>query len=170
MKIEKNKVVSLSYELNAEDENGTVFLVESVKQAEPLVFLFGASGFPEKFEDELDGMNENEDFNFKLTIEEAYGYKDEQAIVKLPKDIFLEDGKFDESRFKPGTIVPMSDADGNIMPSKILNVGDAELLMDFNHPLAGLNLHFTGHIQSVRNATREEIEHGHVHGLGGHHH
>jgi FKBP-type peptidyl-prolyl cis-trans isomerase SlyD len=144
--------------------------VESVNQEEPLVFIFGSSGFPEKFENELDGLEEGKSFKFDLDIEEAYGPKDAQAVVRLPKDIFIEDGKFDESKFKPGTIVPMSDADGNIMPSKILEVTDQDLLMDFNHPLAGLDLFFEGKILQVRDATKEEIAHGHVHGAGGHHH
>lgn len=170
MKIAKNRVVSLSYTLNGEDAKGNKFLIETVSQEEPLTFIFGLSGFPEKFEQELNAMEEGQAFNFKLREDEAYGPKDEQAVVRLPKDIFLEEGEFDIDRFKPGIIVPMSDADGNTMPSKILEVTDKDLLMDFNHPLAGLTLYFEGKILEVREATKEEIDHGHVHGPGGHHH
>ena len=168
--IENNKVVSISYELLTEDNNGVVTPIETVSANEPLVFIFGSSGFPEKFEKELQDLETGANFNFKLLVDEAYGPKDDQAIVRLPKDIFLENGVFDENKFKEGIIVPMSDSDGTIMPSRILEVTAIDLLMDFNHPLAGLILRFNGGVIDVRDASKEELEHGHVHGPGGHHH
>ena len=170
MKIEKNKVVSLTYSLNAEDENGHNFFIESIEPENPVVFLFGASGFPEKFEEELNGLEPQNEFDFKLLPDDAYGTKDEQAVVFLSKDIFMEEGTFNEERFQVGTVVPMTDADGHSMHARVLKVADKELLMDFNHPLAGLTLLFSGKIIDVRDATQDELAHGHVHGEGGHHH
>jgi FKBP-type peptidyl-prolyl cis-trans isomerase SlyD len=64
----------------------------------------------------------------------------------------------------------MSDQDGNIMHGKIIAVSPEGIKMDFNHPLAGMDLHFTGQVVDVREATADEISHGHAHGPGGHHH
>ena len=70
----------------------------------------------------------------------------------------------------PGAFVPMNDQEGNPMQGLVLEIGDETIKMDFNHPMAGLDLFFTGQILDVREATPEELDHGHVHGEGGHHH
>ena len=88
----------------------------------------------------------------------------------MPIDVFKIEGKFNPSDFPVGSVVPMSDAEGNIMQGRVLEVTDNEIEMDFNHPLAGMDLHFTGNIVEVREASADEIAHGHVHGEGGHHH
>jgi FKBP-type peptidyl-prolyl cis-trans isomerase SlyD len=67
-------------------------------------------------------------------------------------------------------MVPMSDNDGNHLRGKILEITDEHIKMDFNHPLAGTDLHFSIEVLDVREATDEEIDHGHVHGEHGHHH
>jgi len=68
------------------------------------------------------------------------------------------------------TAGPMMDQEGNKLPGRIMEINEEDVLMDFNHPLAGKELHFTGEITDVRMATSEELEHGHIHGPGGHHH
>jgi len=170
MKIEKNKVVSLTYELSTTDPSGKNVLIEKTDKEHPMVFLFGHSGLPEKFEAELDGLKEGDQFKFVLESEEAYGDFENEAVVRLPLDIFKQEGKFEKADFPIGKFVPMSDPEGNIMQGKVLEVTDNDIKMDFNHPLAGMNLHFTGAVINVRDASEEEISHGHVHGAGGHHH
>ncbi len=170
MKIEKNKVVAVAYDLQAKDREGNVEVSEKVNAQEPMVFLFGSSGLPEKFEEELDGLSNGSEFKFVISSDEAYGDFEEEAVVNLSKEIFKIDGDFDESKFQVGTFVPMSDADGNFLRGKVLAVNQNELTIDFNHPLAGLNLEFQGKVVEVREATAEELDHGHVHGPGGHHH
>jgi FKBP-type peptidyl-prolyl cis-trans isomerase SlyD len=170
MKIENNKVVSLAYKLDVEDENGVKQPIENVEKENPIVFLFGASGFPEKFESELVGLAAGDQFDFNLTTDEAFGDFDENAVVKLPREVFQIDGKFEEDKFKVGMFVPMSDSEGNRMQGKIVSIAEDGIEMDFNHPLAGHNLYFKGEVINVRDASMEEIEHGHVHGEGGHHH
>ena len=64
----------------------------------------------------------------------------------------------------------MQDQDGNPMDGKLVEIGDDTVKLDFNHPLAGEALHFTGKVESVREATSDELDHGHVHGPGGHQH
>jgi FKBP-type peptidyl-prolyl cis-trans isomerase SlyD len=170
MKIEKNKVVSLTYELSTTDPSGKTVLIEKTDKQHPMVFLFGHSGLPEKFEAELDGLNEGDKFKFTLESDEAYGDFEKEALVRLPLDIFKIEGKFNAADFPIGKFVPMSDPEGNMMQGKVVEVTDSDIQMDFNHPLAGMALHFTGGIENVRDASEEEISHGHVHGAGGHHH
>ena len=71
---------------------------------------------------------------------------------------------------KPGSFIPMQDQDGHPLQGKVLSVGESDVKLDFNHPMAGKNLHFTGEIVEVRDASDEELNHGHVHGHGGHQH
>ena len=89
----------------------------------------------------------------------------------LPANIFhYENGSFDSAMFQVGSIVPMSDSDGNQLRGRILEVNDETVQMDFNHPLAGTDLHFVGTILEVRDAEAEELAHGHAHGPHGHQH
>jgi FKBP-type peptidyl-prolyl cis-trans isomerase SlyD len=170
MKIEKNKVVSVTYELSTIDPTGKNVLIENAGKDHPMVFLFGHSGLPEKFEAELDGLNVGDKFKFVLESDEAYGDFENEAVVRLPLDIFKVEGKFNVEDFPVGKMVPMSDPEGNIMQGKVVEVTDKDIQMDFNHPLAGMPLHFTGSVMDVRDASSDEISHGHVHGEGGHHH
>src|SRR6187399_2861565 len=99
MKISENKVVTLTYELKVQDETGEHVLVETAEKEHPMVFLFGAGGLPDKFE-------------------EYYGHPDENAIVSIPKAVFEIDGKIDEEMLKVGNFLPMSDAEGNQLQGK----------------------------------------------------
>ncbi|WMJ73788.1 peptidylprolyl isomerase [Cytophagaceae bacterium ABcell3] len=167
MKITRDKVVAIDYELKVKSEGGGLELVEKTEGQEPMVFLFGQSGLPEKFEENLDGKQEGDAFEFSLTSNEAYGDIDENAIVKFPSNVFAQDGVVDTETFKPGAIIPMSDPDGNVLRGRVLEVTPTEVEMDFNHPLAGYDLHFEGNVKEVREATEEELSHGHAHGPGG---
>lgn len=170
MKISENKVVHLSYELKVQDETGEHVLVERAETEHPMVFLFGTGSLPEKFEEYLNGKEEGEPFNFKLEAEEGYGHPDENAIVNIPKAVFEIDGKIDEEMLQVGNYLPMSDSEGNQMQGKVEEITDTEVRMNFNHPLAGMAMFFEGKVEKVREATEEEIAHGHAHGEGGHHH
>ena len=170
MTISDQKVVSITYDLSVTDENQQKVLVESAEAGEPMVFLFGHSGLPEEFENQLQGKNTGDAFNFSLTPEQAYGDYDEQAIVEIPKQVFEIDGQLDTQMLEPGNFLPMADNEGNQMQAKVVEVGPENVMMDFNHPLAGMVMHFDGKIQDVRDATPDELTHGHAHGAGGHQH
>ncbi|WP_375416130.1 peptidylprolyl isomerase [uncultured Hymenobacter sp.] len=170
MTISNQKVVSITYDLHVTDENQQKVLVESAEAEEPMVFLFGHSGLPEEFESQLQGKNAGDSFNFSLTPEQAYGDYDEQALVEIPKQVFEIDGKLDEQMLEPGNFLPMADNEGNQMQAKVVEIRDEAVLMDFNHPLAGMVMHFDGQVQQVRDATPDELAHGHAHGAGGHQH
>ncbi|MFM8431674.1 MAG: peptidylprolyl isomerase, partial [Bacteroidota bacterium] len=88
---------------------------------------------------------------------------DETAIVELPIDIFKADGVVDFNILKVGNVLPMSDGEGNVLNGKVLSYDDSKATLDFNSPLAGHILHFSGEILEVREATPEELDHGHVH-------
>ena len=169
MVIEKNTVVSVHYRLTENDVLGE--LVEETFGSEPLVFLFGAGQMIPAFERQLSGKAIGEQFSFGIKSDEAYGPHDPDAVVQLPMSTFeSEDGEVDEDMLKIGTIIPMSDDQGNSLNGMVKEVSDDGVMLDFNHPMAGINLHFTGTVDSLRAATDTEIEHGHVHGPGGHHH
>jgi FKBP-type peptidyl-prolyl cis-trans isomerase SlyD len=170
MTVNENKVVSLTYELRTNDENGQQTLVEKVEQDNPMVFLYGVGGLLERFEDNIKGLAVGDPFEFSINPQEGYGEFDEEAVVSLPKDVFKVDGKVDDKMLQVGNFIPMTDNEGNRLQGRVLEVESENVVMDFNHPLAGKNMHFKGKVVGVRDATSEELAHGHVHGEGGHHH
>ncbi len=168
MEIGNNKVVSLTYELRENNAEGD--LIQKVEKDEPFVYLFGVGSLLPEFENNLAGLKVGNSFNFTLSPENAYGGFDETAIIDLPKNIFEIDGVIEEGLLMVGNQITMQDNQGNPIDGIVMEVADNEVKMDFNHPLAGLELHFSGEILEVREATEEEIHHGHAHGAHGHHH
>ncbi len=161
MEITKDKVVSVAYELRKDSEQGNV--VEKVNQEQPLTFLYGNGNLLPKFEENLSGLKIGDSFSFLLPSDDAYGPVLENAIVHVPKNIFEIDGKIDENILQTGNMVPMMDKDGRRLNGKILEIEDEVVKMDFNHPMAGSDLHFTGEVTEIREATEEELSHGHAH-------
>lgn len=168
MTISNNKVVSLIYELKRDNAQGET--IEVTDKNSPLVFLYGAGNMLPKFEQNLENLKVNDTFTFTLDAEDAYGQVINEAIIDLPIDIFKVEGKIDPDMLRVGNIIPMQDNQGNPLEGKVIGVDEETVKMDFNHPMAGQNLHFTGSIIDLRDATSEEINHGHVHGAHGHHH
>ena len=161
MIVEKNKVVSLSYELKVKGQ-----AMETVGADAPLQFLFGTGNLLLKFEQNLDGLKLNDSFDFELKSEAAYGAVNKDAIVDVPVNAFEVDGKIDHELLQAGNHVPMLDQSGNRLNGLVLQVDSEFVRMDFNHPLAGDDLHFSGKIVDIREANTEELEHGHIHGAG----
>ena len=166
--ISQNKVVSLNYRLKKGSATGE--LIEETHGAEPMVFLFGTGSMIPKFENELEGKKVGDKAEFGIQAADAYGERDKTALVDLPLDIFKVEGAIDMEMIKVGNVLPMQDNEGNRMDGTVTDVTESTVKMDFNHPLAGQDLHFEVEIIDVRDATKEELEHGHVHGAGGHHH
>jgi FKBP-type peptidyl-prolyl cis-trans isomerase SlyD len=168
MTIGDNKVVSMTYTLREEHAEGN--LIQKVTKDRPFVYLFNMGGILPAFKANLHGLNAGDNFSFTLKKEEAYGLPSKENIISLEKQIFEVDGQFDDQAIKPGEIVPMEDENGYPLTGKILEVGPDKVLVDFNHPLAGLDLYFEGEILEVREASTEELAHGHAHGPHDHHH
>ena len=168
MTIDTNTVVSLNYKLS-NDKTGES--IEETTAQNPLVFLYGVGGLIPEFESNLHGKKAGDTFDFSIAAENAYGNQNDDHIVMIPLNVFHdESGKINEDEIKVGALVPMSDNEGNHMRGQVKEINDEFVKMDFNHPLAGNDLHFSGTILSVRAATADELAHGHVHGEGGHHH
>jgi FKBP-type peptidyl-prolyl cis-trans isomerase SlyD len=167
MVIESNKVVTITYKLQESNKEGEI--VQEVLEKEPFVFLFGTEQVLPGFESNLKGKTTGDDFSFEIKSDDSYGPIDEEAIVTLPINIFMVEGKLAEM-VKIGEFLPMNDQEGHEMQGLVLEIGEETIKMDFNHPMAGLDLFFTGKVLDVREANPEELDHGHVHGPEGHHH
>jgi FKBP-type peptidyl-prolyl cis-trans isomerase SlyD len=170
MTIDKNKVVSVNYHLTGSEEGGAEELIEQTSADKPFVFLYGVGGLIEDFEKNLKGKKAGDAFDFHIKADKAYGEHNKEYVAEIPKQAFHVEGKFDDERVKAGAELPMLDSEGHQMHGLVVEVGDEHVVMDFNHPLAGYDLHFVGSVLEVRDATAEELEHGHVHGPHGHHH
>ncbi len=161
MIIEANKVVALKYELRINAKDGE--MVEKVENNNPLEFIYGAGNMLPQFESNIGGLKEGDSFDFSIKADEAYGHVNDDMVVELSKDIFKVDGKIDEKLLVLDNVVPMRDQQGNHLNGKIIEILDQHVRMDFNHPLAGEDLYFTGEILTIREATEKELNHGHIH-------
>ncbi len=164
MKIEKNKVVAVSYELKLAEKSEEV--IDLAYEDSPLEFLFGSGMMLQKFEENLSDLSKDDTFDFKLTSEEGYGTRNEDYISDVPKNIFEQDGKIQDDLLTVGNVIPMQDENGGHFNGQVVSVEDNMVKLDFNHPLAGEDLYFTGKIVNIREATEQELEHGHVHSDG----
>ena len=165
MEVSQNKVVSLTYELRSNSKEGDV--IESVDRNSPLTFIFGSGSLLPKFEDNLAGLKVGDSFDFNLVSEDAYGNYDENSVIKVPLNAFQIDGKVDYELVKIGNKIPMQDSEGHRLTGVVKVIEDDSVTMDFNHPLAGNSLFFKGEITEIRQATEEEMTHGHIHGNTG---
>ena len=162
MTIENNLVVSVNYVLNTIDANGEKVFVEQSTAEEPLTFLFGAGMMIPKFETELEGLTVGDKKSFIITPEEGYGERNEEAFAQLPLDMFKESG------LPPvGAVLPLNDDQGNQFRAIVVEVNENAVIADLNPPMAGKTLSFDVEVLNVRQATEEELQHGHAHGVDG---
>lgn len=172
MIISEKQVVSVNYHLTVPGENGGAEItIEKTSTEDPFVFLIGAGQLLPDFESNLNGKKVGDKFDFRIEAGRGYGEYQLDHVVNLPIENFLDDkGKLDSEMIAVGKNVPMVDNEGHRLWGKVIEIGMNNVKMDFNHPLAGKELHFEGEVLDVRSATQEELDHGHVHGPGGHHH
>jgi FKBP-type peptidyl-prolyl cis-trans isomerase SlyD len=155
MKVENNKMVSLIYELRENDSNGRI--IEALDESRPLKFIYGTGRLLPVFESNISLLNSGDPFSFTLNSEMAYGDKREEMIINVPLSVFETDGKVNEDICRVGNEVPMTDSDGNPLTGVINEITDTYVRMDFNHPMAGLDLYFSGKIVEVREASESEL-------------
>ncbi len=165
-KVGKNKVVTLTYELSLPKKESEP-VVDKADQEKPFSFVFGAGVALEQFEKNIEGLKPGDDFEFQITSENAYGEYKEEAVVNLPKNIFQVEGETRDDLLEPGRVLPMKDQEGNHYEGQVMEVKDEEVVMNFNHPLAGQDLQFKGKIEDLREASAEEVENGEVKTAGG---
>ena len=147
MKIETGKTAVVQYELSDANSNKQI---EVTTKDNPAVFKFGVNQLIPGFEKNLTGLAANDPFDFIIDAKDAYGAVDPYAIFDIPLNTFEVEGKMDEKMIQIGNIIPMTDNEGNKHLGKITKIMDHAVTMDFNHPLAGMNLRFIGKIIEVK--------------------
>jgi FKBP-type peptidyl-prolyl cis-trans isomerase SlyD len=165
-----NMVVAVSYTLMVDDGETGMRWYETVTDNDPFYFLFGHHNLLPALEQALVEKAVGDSFSVVIGFEEGYGDYDDSKRVIIPKANFKEDGKKNRDLLRVGNVIPMQDDKGNHLRGEVLKVDYMGVHLDFNSPLAGLDLQFEGKIVSIREAVPVEIEHGHVHGPDGHHH
>lgn len=161
MTISNNHVVSIHYTLT-DDEGVTI---DSSAGGEPLHYLHGAGNIIPGLEKELTGKVVGDKLQVKVIPSEGYGEVIQEMIQQVPKEAFQGAPELQVGmQFEAGT------QDGGRVPVTITAIEGDVVTVDGNHPLAGKHLNFDVSIESVREASQEELQHGHVHGPGGHHH
>ena len=164
MQISADKVVSFHY--NLKDADG--ILLETSYDADPTLYLHGHKNILPKLEDELEGKASGDKINITLTPEQGYGERREGSTQRIPIK-HLHNHAALKNKIKPGSKVVVNTQNGP-WEAVVLKVGKFNVDIDSNHPLAGKTLDFEIEILEVREATAEELAHGHAHGAGGHHH
>jgi FKBP-type peptidyl-prolyl cis-trans isomerase SlyD len=160
MKAEKDKVVSFHYRLS--EDSGSE--IENSHEREPMAFLFGHRNIIAGLEKAMEGHVAGDQFDAVVAPADAYGERRDDFIQRVPKKYF-----HDAMHLRPGMTTVLNTRDGRRSVT-VLKVGSSVVDVDLNHPLAGKTLRFGVEITDIRDATPEELEHGHVHGIGGHHH
>jgi FKBP-type peptidyl-prolyl cis-trans isomerase SlyD len=160
MKVAENAVVVIDYTLT--DNSGEV--IDSSEGAGPLAYLHGAGNIITGLEDALIGKEAGAQVNATIDPENAYGERHEDMKQEVPKELF---GGVDN--IEVGMQFQSETDDGPVMVT-VVDISDELVTVDGNHPLAGVQLNFDVTVREVREATAEELEHGHVHGAGGHQH
>ena len=158
MSIKKNSVVTLHYEMfNAEDQ-----LIDKTEQ--PIAYLHGGyDGIFPLVEEALHEKNVGDVVEVVMQPEDAFGEHEPELIRIEPVDAFPVE-------VEVGMMFETDLPDGDVVVFRVTDVADGKAVVDGNHPLAGMKIRFKATVESVRDATAEEIEHGHVHGPHGHHH
>lgn len=167
-KIQPGKYVEVTYDLYEITPEGDK-LVHQVLADDPEKVVVGVTpGLIEPFEKAITGLQEGDSFEVAVEADNAFGPHEDEQVVHLERELFMVDDKFDESYIKPGAILPMMTADGYRINGVVLDVTPTEVVMDFNHPLAGKDVRFKGKILTVREATAEDIAPAHSCGCGCH--
>lgn len=165
-KVAENTVASVHY-TGTLPESGEVF--DSSEGRDPLTFLVGHRQMIPGFEANLMGAAVGERREFTLTAEEAYGERDDEAVLQIPRDNFAQLEQEDGAALEIGMQLVAQMPHGPA-PFTITELTEETVTADFNHALAGQSLTFSVEVVELREASEEEIAHGHAHGPGGHHH
>jgi len=158
--VSNGKVVSIHYTLK--DDEGTI--LDSSSGKDPLAYLHGSNNVISGLETAMEGKKPGENFSVRIEPTEAYGEKDDSKMQVLDRSMF------GEHEVQIGQQFHAADPEGNSIVVTVTNIDGDEIIIDGNHPLAGITLNFDVEVVDIRDASEEEISHGHVHGEGGHHH
>jgi FKBP-type peptidyl-prolyl cis-trans isomerase SlyD len=152
-KIEQNSVVSLDYTLKVDGG-----VVDTSEGSEPIEFIQGQGQIIPGLESELYGMSIGDSKDVVISPSQGYGEIDSEAFADIPREEFPPNIPLEE-----GVALQLKDQDGNVLEAHIVEAGEKTVRLNFNHPLAGKELHFSVKVVGIREASDEEISHGHVH-------
>ena len=158
MKIEANKVVEFSYELEVDGK-----IVDHTTEERPLDYIHGTGSLLPKLEAHIEGLEPGAEFDLTLSPADGYGEVDPNRIIDLPKAAFEVNGVVRDDLLVPGNTIPMMNSMGGVIPGVVLEVSEDSVKMDLNHQMAGKTLHFKGEVLTVREATEKELTEG-LHG------
>ena len=157
MEESNNRYISVAYHLYAID-NDEPQLVEIASPDKPFSFISGFGITLKDFEKELVGLGKDDEFDFILSPEQAYGEFIEERMVELERSMFYVDGHFDREHIYIDAIIPLENQEGDRFMGRVSEITDEKVKIDLNHPLAGKKLNFKGHIIENRAATDEEVK------------
>lgn len=160
MQIANNKVVSIHYKLT--NDEGSI--LDSSEGQEPLAYLHGLGNIIPGLENALTGRAVGDKFTVTIPPADGYGERDNEMVQSVPKSAFQG-----VDQIGPGMQFQAQSPDGMQLVT-VIDVDGDEVILDGNHPMAGITLTFDVEVTEIRDATAEELDHGHVHGPGGHHH
>lgn len=160
MQISKNSVVTLNYTLK--NDQGEV-LDESKDNS--FLYMHGAGGIIPGLESQLEGKSVGDEFSAHIEPADGYGERDDSMIQVVPRDMFEADHPIEE-----GIQFHAESPEGDTLTVTVTKIEDDNITVDGNHMLAGIALNFDVTVAEIREASAEEIEHGHAHGPDGHHH
>ncbi len=160
MKIADNHVVTLNYTLT--DSQGDII---DQAQDSSFAYLHGAQNIIPGLENALTGKSVGDQFQVSIPPEQGYGARDENRVEDVPREMFPAD-----EEINPGMMFHAQGPNGETITVTIVEVSEQTVKVDGNHALAGVDLNFDVEVMAIREAEAVEIEHGHVHGPGGHHH
>lgn len=160
MKVQNNTVVTFDYTLKDADGN----VLDSSDGGDAFSYLHGHGQIIPGLENALKDKEAGDSFEVVVEPQDAYGEYDEELVAAIPKEQF--DPRI---QIQPGMQFN-AERNGKYYTLTVVEVQENHIIVDGNHPLAGMVLYFKIDVRDVRSATKEELEHGHAHGAGGHHH
>lgn len=152
-----HKYITVAYSLYTDNSEGVHELVEQAPVEHPFQFITELGVALEAFEAKLKDLNAGDEFDFTLSVDEAYGPYEQEHVIELPQSTFMLNGRFQKDVIFEGAVIPLVNADGNRFQGLVLEVKDEVVIIDLNHPLAGKELHFKGSVVTSREATDAEV-------------
>lgn len=152
-----HKYITVAYSLYTDNSEGVHELVEQAPVEHPFQFITELGVALEAFEAKLKALNAGDEFDFTLSVDEAYGPYEQEHVIELPKSTFMLNGRFQNDVIYEGAVIPLVNADGNRFQGLVLEIKEDVVIIDLNHPLAGKELHFKGSVVTSREATDAEV-------------
>ena len=159
--IKKGSVVNLNYVLT--NEEGSV--MDQSSEDQPFFYLHGFGNIIPGLENGLEGLSVGTKKDIQVQPNDGYGTRNDDLIMKVPKTQFPSDVEIEV-----GMQFQSQNQNGQPVVFEVIELSDSEITVDGNHPMAGKTLNFNIEVLTIREATKDELKHGHVHGPGGHHH